>query len=172
MCSVNSIRVSLIIGFLLVWGSGGSANGACGHAPANWSTDDVVTMIYDISDGSFFIDNPAGDDAAADAITTFELTSSIDFFTGPAPAGFDGLFDVWSAQKAFTLKPDGFFDMSWPPGSVKTDVAEVCDVLTLSGSFLSGGGLEPVDLFIVPEPSGLVLFGLAVLGLAGIRRRI
>ena len=64
--------------------------------PADWASDDVITLIYNPIDGSLALDNPAGDSTAADAITTFELVSSVDFFTGPAPAGFDGLFDVWT----------------------------------------------------------------------------
>ena len=134
-----------------------SVDGAIPHAPANWASDDIVTVLYDPSDGSFALDNPAGDDAAADAITTFEMTTSIDFFTGPAPAGFDGLFDVWSPRKAFTLKPAGFFDMDWPAGSVATGVSNFGQIATINGSFLRGGPLEPVDLCCIPEPSGLAL---------------
>lgn len=143
------------------------------YAPANWESDDIVTLIYDPVHGSFVVDNPAGDDAAADAITTFELTSSVDFFTGPAPHGFDGLFDVWSPTKAFRLFPAGFYDMSWPAGSVATGLgySDLRENLTLNGSFLSGGPLSPVDLCCIPEPNSNALLLLGTLCLTGACRR-
>lgn len=151
----HSVRAFLLVSILSLLGTSGSALAAIRPAPANWASDDIVTVLYDPSDGSFALDNPAGDDAAADAITTFEMTTTVDFFTGPAPAGFDGLFDVWSARKAFTLKPAGFFDMDWPAGSVATGVSNFGQIATINGSFLRGGPLEPVDLCCIPEPSGL-----------------
>ncbi len=172
MRSNHFICVSLLAAFFYVHVSGGTADAAILVAPNDWTTDDVVTLVYNVFDGSFVVDNPAGDDAAADAISTFELTSSVDFFTGPAP--FEkGLFDVWNPDKAFILQPDGFSDASWPAGSVATGISNAHEILTLSGSFLAGGPLEPVDLAVVaPEPNGLVLLGISVLGLAGFRRRI
>ena len=147
-----------------------AANAAIPTAPANWATDDIITLVYDPAAGSLSVDNPAGNDAAADAITTFELVASEDFFTGAAPPEINGLFDVWSPQKAFRLFPDGFYDMAWADGSVASG-KDANAILTLSGSFLSGGALEPADLHVVPEPSSLALLGLGALGLAGLRRR-
>ena len=145
------------------------------HCQGFPDANDVVTIIYDPSDGSLVVNNPAGDDAAADAITTFELTSSVPFFTGPRPPELNGLFDVWSPTKAFRLDPDGFFDMEWPAGTVATGVNNAGDILTLSGSFLSGGPLEPVRLCVgvcIPEPGNLVPMSLGAFALvAPLRRR-
>ncbi len=131
-------------------------------------TDDVVTLIYDSVDGSIFVDNPIG------PITTFELTSSEPFFTGPRPPEFSGLFDVWSPTKAFLLNPSGFDEMQWPPGSVETGVPNVREILSLSGSFLVGGALAPVEVcggLCIPEPSSFALFGIGTVCLAMARRR-
>ncbi len=145
--------------------------GAISSAPADYATDDVITLMYGPSIGIFELDNPAGDDAAA-AITTFDLTSSEDFFTGPAPFGFDGPDDVWSPTRALRVDPDGFFDMEWPAGSVEVGVGNVNDILTLNGSFLSGGSLEPFDLCICfPEPTSLTLLYLGAFALFTTGRR-
>lgn len=141
-------------------------------APAGFDSDDVVTLLYDPALGYFSVDNPAGNDAAVGAITTFELVSSEPFFTGPRPPEFNGLFDVWSPTKAFRLDTSGFFDMQWPAGTVESG-ADPHNILTLSGSFLSGGPLEPVDLCVctLPEPSSIVLFGLGAFCLTATCRR-
>lgn len=127
-------------------------------APADWASDNVATIIYDPAVGSLSVDNPAGDDAAADAFTTFELVSSEPFFTGPKPQRlFDGLFDVWSPFKAFRIEPRGFFDLHFPEGSVETGVINANEILTLGGSFLGGGPAQPVDFLPIPEPNGSAL---------------
>jgi hypothetical protein len=144
-------------------------NAAINRAPSNYATDDIITLIYDPGTGSLVIDNPAGEVGAADAITTFELVASEDFFTGPRPAELSGLFDVWNPRKAFRLFPAGFFDAAWPEGSLATGVTNPCEILTLNGSFLSGGALV-ADMWCLPEPSSLVLLIIGGLGVATRRR--
>ena len=163
------------IAFILIPICVSVGHGAIPLAPPDWQSDDIVTIVYEPLFGSFSVDNPAGSDTAADAITTFELTASQPFFIGPKPPElFDGVFDVWSPTKAFRLDPDGFFDMEWPAGSLATGLSihDASSVLTLSGSFLSGGALEPVDFALgSPEPSGVVLFGLGLGFLTNAYRR-
>lgn len=127
--------------------------------------DENLTIVYDPSAGSWWTDYPAD----ATPITTFELEASEEFFMGPDPDWKVGLFDLYTPTKAFKLDPAGFNHLG--PAGAKPGMteAELSQMLTVTGSFLGGGVLAPVDIAVVPEPSSCVILLLGAF--FAIRRR-
>lgn len=134
--------------------------------------DDKITLVYDPTSGNLSVD------AAGKQWSTLEILSAGGMFTGSAA---DGLvlppFDVFSPTKYFLLKTAGLGDTdlgnALPPGMSREALAAD---LTVNGSVLPRGNINeaphgPVDLFVVPEPSSIVMIGLGLLGLLGLRRK-
>ena len=121
--------------------------------------DGNLTIVYDPAAGKWWTDYPSD----ATPITTFELEASEDFFVGPDPDWKVGLFDLYTPTKAFKLDPAGFQTLG--PANAKTGMSEseLSQMLTVTGSFLGGGVLQPVDIAVIPEPSAFVLMILGAI---------
>lgn len=128
-------------------------------------------------DGPIIWVNPNGTlDFAANGttVTTLEITSAASLFTG-AKADFPyytGLFDVYTAEKAFKLDPGGFGDL---PGfasvAAGTDAAALIADFGIDGSVAGGGPLPATGIQNVPEPASVTLVGMGILALGLVRRR-
>ena len=163
----KNFAIALVIG--LVFSAAATAaiplTGAAG--------DDIPTLVYTPADGSLSFNHPT-DENGANAVTTLEIvwTGEGDFFTGPRPESFAGLFDVWTGGKAFRLDPAGYTSMG--PWGVASNISADAfgSGITVDGSFAGGGALTVDALVIaIPEPSSLTLIGIASLGLLRLRRR-
>jgi hypothetical protein len=129
--------------------------------------DDFITLVYS-PEGTLNISHPS-DETGAAAMTTLEIKSTGDFFIGPKPAALSGTFDVWTPVKAFKLEPAGFTSLDLGQVQAGLTAQQLVDMLTVDGSFVGGGPLTGVNLFVVPEPTSLVLLGICSLFL--FRRR-
>jgi hypothetical protein len=155
------LAVAFVVGFMA------SAIEAAVPLASAIAGDDNVTLVYDPA-GTFRVSHPT-DETGAAAITTLEIISSGDFFTGPKPAGLGGTFDVWTPKKAFKLEPAGFTSLDLGTVAAGLSGQQVSDMLTVSGSWAGGGALTGINLYVVPEPASIVLLGLGSLFL--LRRR-
>ncbi|MCA9167395.1 MAG: PEP-CTERM sorting domain-containing protein, partial [Planctomycetales bacterium] len=95
------------------------------------------------------------------------------YFTGSPP---DGLvqppFDVFTPTKYFLLKTDGIGDTDLGnvlPAGLSRDALGAD--LTVQGSLKPSGGLGIVSLYLVPEPSSVLLLEFGLLGMLGLRRQ-
>ena len=123
----------------------------------------------------------------SDLASTYEIVSASNGFVGEAgdfkgedgAALYSGIFDLYTPEKAFTLKPGGFGSVQTvfaklAPGLFDTDVA---GDLAISGAKLPEGPLAEAagGVWIVapavPEPSSIALLGIGILGLLRFRRK-
>ena len=120
--------------------------------------------------------NPATGDLiiTSDApFTTLEIQSEDGSFEGDAITGFDGLFDVVSDEKLFTLNPAGLFELNLP-GVLPEGLEDFTEGLTVDGSFLAGGAIDfvfQVDGVLIPETASHPIAVVALLFLLTRRQR-
>jgi len=134
------------------------------------SGDDQTSLVYDMATGELSIDPAAGKD-----LTSINITSASSAFLGDKPAVLDGAFDNWANDNIFKATFGSMFGaISFgnvlAPGMSSADV--IAD-LTAVGSLAGGGDLGAVDLVYmgVPEPASMIMFGMGLFGLFGLRRR-
>lgn len=94
------------------------------------------------------------------AATTVELKSEGGQITGDRPAHFNGLFDVYTPNKAFKLDPAGFGST---PGFAFIAAGATGTDITVDGSLVGGGPLGTVALvFPTVEPATSVTWSPAI----------
>jgi hypothetical protein len=130
--------------------------------------DDQTSLQYDTSTGELSIDPAAGKD-----LTSINITSASSAFIGDKPAVLDGAFDNFAIDNVFKATFGGMFGaISFgnvlAPGM---SAQAVIDDLTAVGSLAGGGDLGAVDLVYIPEPSSMIMIGMGLIGLLGLRRR-
>jgi hypothetical protein len=129
--------------------------------------DDVPAAMvsYDSKTGALRVVTQAAE------LTALQFDSEQQLFLGDAALNLDGPFDIDRPDKLFVMKLDGFSQLDLgpvlPPG---LSLDAVLGDLTIQGAWLGGGALESTQLYVVPEPSG-VLLGLAAISLAWRHRR-
>ena len=140
----------------------------------------ALNFFYDHSTGNFTAATNGVNSAGAPLlITTFELKSASGKFhiDGLCPTfGPGDPFAVKTPEKLFTLNTAGLSDICLGtvlgPG---LSSAEIIEDLTISGSIKPGGSLAAAPgggpyLIWLPEPSGLLLAAVGLLGLLRLRR--
>jgi hypothetical protein len=136
--------------------------------------DDRVSLIYNPNTGNVFLD------AAGQQISTLEIISPSGYLTGIHPDCLPVPIMTHCGEelpwKLFLLRTQGMGDRDlgevFTPGLPLHVLAAELEV---NGSVLPSGSVNsapwgPVDLGIVPEPSGMVFLGGGLLGLLRLRR--
>lgn len=126
--------------------------------------DGQITVVYDPKTGEIQIDTDA------QLLTSIQLTSEDHIFLQGMGIELDGVFDIDRPEKIFKLAVDGFSDLNLGPIAPTGLSADYLAAdLNLDGSMLGGGGLDNVNLLVVPEPNALVLMLMALLWLRSSR---
>ena len=139
------------------------------------STPDAVSLIYDPATGNLSMDS------GSVSVTTLEVKSAGSMFDA-AKANETGQFvppfDVASAAKLFRLTTNGVNSLNFGDGVLPTGLsadALLAD-LSVNGSIKPSGGLGNAPgggpyLYVVPEPSSILLAACGLLGVLGLRRK-
>ncbi|MEZ6118853.1 MAG: hypothetical protein R3C28_20110 [Pirellulaceae bacterium] len=102
----------------------------------------VHWLNYNPTDGNLLID--VDDDYR---LTTVELVSNAEIFTGTKPPQITGIFDVYTPDKLFKLDVQGFGDLDFGPAVTPgLTLADVAADLCARGSLLGGGAIGTVHL--------------------------
>ena len=129
--------------------------------------DGQTSLVYDSATGSLSVDAPAGIQ-----LTSINIDSASDIFTGDAAQNLGGSFDNDADGNIFKATFGGSFG-SIDLGNVATrGLSEtfLLSDLSVVGSLQGGGDLGNVDLIYIPEPASiLILIGTSLIVLA--RRR-
>lgn len=135
--------------------------------PNGQQADAQTSVVYNAATGELAVDAPAQAE-----LTSINIDSASGIFTGQPTANLGGSFDNDSDNNIFKATfGSSFGSLSFGNGA-QTGLSEdfVAGDLTVIGSLQGGGGLGDVDLVYIPEPSGLVLVILGLLGLMAAAR--
>jgi hypothetical protein len=137
-------------------------------APGGWESDEQTSLVYNATTGELSVNAPA-----SKQLTSINIDSAAGVFTGAAAQNLGGSFDNDSDANIFKATFGSSFGSLTFGNVAQPGLSQqfVLGDLTVVGSLAGGGALGEVDLVYVPEPSTIVLFGLALLGFAVIRRR-
>ena len=153
---------------------GGVTRNAAAEIPITGNLeDDIITLVYDPTDGNLRIDNPwfEGFEGEAKPVTTIEIVSENGYFTGTRWASC-GCYpiEVFRSDKIFIMDTLGLNDFEFGPVLTPgLSLESLGEDLTVRGSLLGGGSLN-ADLMIVPEPN-LCFASLLLCTFLGLRRR-
>jgi hypothetical protein len=127
--------------------------------PSGRPGDGQTSIGYDPSTGEVFVDAPAGTD-----LTSINIDSAGGIFTGQPAQNLGGSFDNDADNNIFKATFGSSFGSLSFGNVAATGLSQefVLGDLTVVGSLAGGGGLGNVDLIYVPEPSGVVLLGVAL----------
>lgn len=127
--------------------------------PAGHAGDAQTSIRYDPRTGELAVDAPAGSQ-----LTSINIDSAAQIFTGAPAANLGGSFDNDADGNLFKATfGSSFGSLSFGHVAQTGLSAEfIQNDLAVVGSLAGGGGLGEVDLIYVPEPSALVLVGLGL----------
>jgi hypothetical protein len=122
--------------------------------------DAQTSVVYDANTGEVSVDAPAGVE-----LTSINIDSAADIFTGAAAQSLGGSFDndadgnIFKATFGSSFGSLTFGRVAQPGLSEEFLLGD----LTVVGSLDGGGDLGEVDLVYVPEPSSLLMLAVALL---------
>ena len=177
----NLISTLIIAGVLCNFSSAAKIPDAVVNVPQ----EDSLNLLYSPETGNLSLSNlvmieDPGDDSSIIVrdLTSLQITSTHGMFVDGEspefatisdevrPESFVGLFDIYEPTKVFKLVPNGFggdistianVGMNMDPETLRTDIE-------VDGSFLGGGAIDEVGVFlVVPEPNSISLALFAAL---------
>ncbi len=124
--------------------------------------DGQASIGYDVDTGEVWVDAPHGIQ-----LTSLNIDSEAGIFTGSPAENLGGSFDNDADNNIFKATFGSSFGSVSFGNVAQAGLSEqfIQNDLTVIGSLLGGGGLGPVDLIYVPEPSTALLTILGVLTL-------
>lgn len=137
--------------------------------PSGQAGDGQTSVVYNATTGEVAVDAPVGIE-----LTSINIDSAAGIFTGDPAQNVEGSFDTSSDDNIFKATfGTSFGSLSFgtvaQPGLPQDLVA---NDLTVVGSLAGGGGLGDVDLiYVIPEPTALVLLTFGLIGIVAARRR-
>ena len=135
--------------------------------PNGQAGDAQASVGYDARTGELWVDAPAGTE-----LTSINIDSAANIFTGNAAQNLGGSFDNDADNNIFKATFGSSFGSLSFGNVAQSGLAEdfLLGDLTVVGSLQGGGALGDVDLIYVPEPTSLVLLLLAAFALLARRR--
>ena len=123
--------------------------------------DGQTSLVYDAGTGELRVDPPAGTD-----LTSINITSAGSMFIGDKPAVLDGAFDNFAGDNIFKATFGGMFGAISFGNVLAANIPEETLLADLSavGSLAGGGDLGNVDLVYIPEPAGLLMLAIGIVG--------
>lgn len=127
--------------------------------------DADTTLAFDGSN-NVTVGGNTGDDGALATFTMIAAEAHI--FGGLANGDYDSLLNMTLTPlgASFFVDPDPFYNIENFGGNIQT-----LSGASLTDSFVAIATGAGVELFLIPEPGMLSLFGLAILGMGAISRR-
>ena len=132
--------------------------------------DAQTSLVYNPSTGELSVDPAVGKN-----LTSINIESAGSKFIGPytpKPPVLSGSFDNFAANNIFKATFGSNFGAVSFGNVLPTglNLATLVGDMTVVGSLDGGGPLGAVDMYVIPEPSTMILLGLAMIGLLVARR--